>query len=410
MSPSASSSQFRAQLSQLATSGGSHRELSDKYRSVLDAILTQGEDELVDGLKVFIEAIINENVSLVISRQLLTEVGAHLTKVQDAISKAVSHYTLEVVQPRVISFEDQVGAIRQHLSDIYEREQNWRQAAGVLVGIPLETGQKQYATDYKLETYLKIARLYLEDEDPVQAEAYINRAAQLQTQTKNAHLQIIYKVCQGRVLDYKRKFIEAASRYNELSYKTVIHDSERMTALKNAMICTILASAGQQRSRMLATLFKDERCQQLQAFNILEKMYLDRLIKRSELEEFESLLQPHQRATTADGSSILDHAVIEHNLLAASKLYNNITFAGLGALLEIPAEKAERIASKMVTEGRLQGHIDQIDSTVHFESRNVLQTWDDQIQSLCFQVNGVIERISATEPEWLAKTLDAQMC
>ena len=55
---------------------------------------------------------------------------------------------------------------------------------------------------------------------------------------------------------YKRKFIEAASRYNELSYKTIIHEDERMTALKNAMICTILASAGQQRSRMLATLYK----------------------------------------------------------------------------------------------------------------------------------------------------------
>ena len=55
-------------------------------------------------------------------------------------------------------------------------------------------------------------RLYLEDEDPVQGEAYINRAAQLQTQTKNDDLQIIYKVCQGRVFDFKRKFIEAASR------------------------------------------------------------------------------------------------------------------------------------------------------------------------------------------------------
>jgi len=34
--------------------------------------------------------------------------------------------------------------------------------------------------DYKLETYLKIARLYLENDDPVQAEAYINRASLLQ--------------------------------------------------------------------------------------------------------------------------------------------------------------------------------------------------------------------------------------
>lgn len=136
-------------------------------------------------------------------------------------------------------------------------------------------------------------------------------------------------MCQARVLDYKRKFIEAAARYNELSFKTVIHEDERMTALKNAMICTILAAAGQQRSRMLATLYKDERCQQvcteelftieiyyryicinffqLPAFNILEKMFLDRLIKRSELREFESLLMPHHRALMSDGSTILDH-------------------------------------------------------------------------------------------------------
>ena len=137
---------------------GSHRDLAEKYRAILDSILTFGEDELVEGLKAFIEAIVNENVSLVISRQLLSEVGTTLVQLEDSVSKAVSHFTLEVVQPRVISFEDQVGAIRQHLADIYEREQNWCQAAKVLVGIPLETGQKQYSVDYKLETYLKIAR------------------------------------------------------------------------------------------------------------------------------------------------------------------------------------------------------------------------------------------------------------
>ena len=144
-----------------------------------------------------------------------------------------------------------------------------------------------------------------------------------------------------------------------------------MTALRNALMCTVLASAGQQRSRMLATLFKDERCQQLPAYSILEKMYLDRIIRRSELEEFEALLQPHQKACTTDGlgSTILDRAVIEHNLLSASKLYNNITFEELGSLLEIPPVKAEKIASQMITEGRMNGYIDQIDSIVHFESK-----------------------------------------
>lgn len=190
---------------------------------------------------------------------------------------------------------------------------------------------------------------------------------------------------------------------------------------------------------MLATLFKDERCQQLPAYSILEKMYLDRIIRRSELQEFEALLQPHQKACTIDGlgSTILDRAVIEHNLLSASKLYNNITFEELGALLEIPPTKAEKIASQMITEGRMNGYIDQIDSIVHFESklekiqinesyilnesiffikhlffytaRETLPTWDKQIQSLCYQVNQIIEKIAQTEPEWIANAMENQM-
>jgi len=398
-------SQFKGALQALITTTGPHKELSEKFREILHNILSLGEDELVEGLRAFIEAIVDENVSLVISRLLLTEISTILQNLEDSVSKAVSHYTLEKVAPRVISFEEQVGSIRQHLADIYEREQNWKQAAQTLVGIPLETGQKQYTIDYKLETYLKIARLYLEDEDHVQGESYINRSTPLQARTKNEELQIVYKVCQGRVLDYKRKFIEAAQKYNELSYKTAIHESERMTALRSATICAILASAGQPRSRMLATLYKDERSQQLPCFNILEKMYLDRLIKRAELFEFESLLQTHQKATISDGSTILNHAVVEHNILAASKLYNNITFSGLGALLEIPPEKAERVASKMITEERLQGHIDQIDSIVFFETREVLDSWDKQIQHLCFQVNTIIDKVGVVEPDWMNKTI-----
>ncbi|XP_076662829.1 COP9 signalosome subunit 4 [Andrena cerasifolii] len=401
----------RQQLTNLAYSGGSHKDQAEKYRAILDSILLSSGEELVDALKIFIEAIVNEYVSLVISRQVLTDVSNRLLFLPDEISKAVSHYTLDKIQPRVISFEEQVASIRQHLADIYERNQNWREAANVLVGIPLETGQKQYTVDYKLETYLKIARLYLEDDDPVQAEAFINRASLLQAESKNEQLQIYYKVCYARVLDYRRKFIEAAQRYNELSYRSIIHEDERMTALRNALICTVLASAGQQRSRMLATLFKDERCQQLPAYSILEKMYLDRIIRRSELQEFEALLQPHQKACTIDGlgSTILDRAVIEHNLLSASKLYNNITFEELGALLEIPPTKAEKIASQMITEGRMNGYIDQIDSIVHFETRETLPTWDKQIQSLCYQVNQIIEKIAQTEPEWIAKAMEDQM-
>lgn len=46
------------------------------------------------------------------------------------------------------------------------------------------------------------------------------------------------------MLDSRRKFIEAAQRYNELSYKSIVAESERFVALRNALICSVLASAG----------------------------------------------------------------------------------------------------------------------------------------------------------------------
>lgn len=51
---------------------------------------------------------VNENVSLVISRQLLTDFCTHLPSLPDSTAKEIYHFTLEKIQPRVISFEEQV--------------------------------------------------------------------------------------------------------------------------------------------------------------------------------------------------------------------------------------------------------------------------------------------------------------
>ena len=47
------------------------------------------------------------------------------------------------------------------------------------------------------------------------------------------------------MLDYRRKFIEAAQRYLEISYRSEVDDSERIMSLEHALHCTILASAGE---------------------------------------------------------------------------------------------------------------------------------------------------------------------
>jgi len=49
----------------------------------------------------------------------------------------------------------------------------------------------------------------------------------------------MYQACYARVLDYRRKFIEAAQRYH-----TVVNEAERLSALEKTLTCAILASAG----------------------------------------------------------------------------------------------------------------------------------------------------------------------
>ena len=123
-------------------------------------------------------------------------------------------------------------------------------------------------------------------------------------------------------------------------------------------------------------------------------MFLDHILRPAEVKEFESTLKPHQlakisqtsnerlasraqadddmpvdaEASTRTGpSTVLDRAVMEHNLLSSSNIYNNITFSGLGALLDLAPAAAETMARKMIEQGRLRGWIDQVEKLIWFE-------------------------------------------
>lgn len=57
------------------------------------------------------------------------------------------------------------------------------------------------------------------------------------------------------------------------------------------------------------------------------------------MDNFTAVLQEHHRAITADGSTLVERAVIEHNLLSVSSLYRSVTFANLGVILGIAPNK-----------------------------------------------------------------------
>lgn len=358
-------------------------------------------------LAVFIDAILADNIGIVAARPLLASVVDAIKSISSTEDQiAVGTHALQALQSRVVSFEEQDALIRETLADAYQAQDDYFEAAKMLQGIQLESSQRKISDDSKVRTWIRICRLYLEEDDTTNAESYLNRAKSLLYKVEDQELNLMFQLSQARILDSKWKFLDASLVYHNFSFCMALDEEERARALSSAIICAVLAPAGPQRSRTLGKLYKDERTPQVTEFGILEKMFLDRLLSTEEISKFADKLAPHQLALTADGSTVLAKAVIEHNLLSASRLYDNIGVNELGVLLGLRAEKAEEYAAQMLEQGRLSGRIDQIDRVIFFngnegsgQKTNVgqvditivksLRKWDIKVQKLAEEIEKI---------------------
>eukprot|EP01023_Acetabularia_acetabulum_P020601 TRINITY_DN20748_c0_g1_i1.p1 TRINITY_DN20748_c0_g1~~TRINITY_DN20748_c0_g1_i1.p1 ORF type:complete len:392 (-),score=65.37 TRINITY_DN20748_c0_g1_i1:118-1293(-) len=368
----------------------------EQYTEFLKNALQRND---LESCKEFLQHILSDAVPLVLGRPLFQAFVQQISILQPATRKLLIQYALEIVQSRSASFDEQVCQLREQLAELHEQSEEWSQAAYILSGIDLESGMRQASDENKVSMYIKICMLYLEDDNAVDAETYLNKAAILIGGSQNKELGLKYEVCSARIMDAKRKFLEAAQRYFGLSTRqqhvegVQISQADMMQALQSAVVCTILANAGPQRNRMLATLYKDERASQLPQFQFLQKMFMERMIGQSEVQQFQQLLKEHQQAVLPDGSTVLESAVLQHNLLSASQLYQNISIQELGMLLGVEAEKAEQLTADMMAEGRMQGQVDQVDQMITFEADQPLAQWDTAIHHLCSNVNDIVDNM-----------------
>ena len=151
-----------------------------------------------------------------------------------------------------------------------------------------------------------------------------------------------------------------------------------------AVTASILSPAGPNRSRVLSSLIKDERTNQLPQRTILSKVFLDHIVRPQEIAEFEKLLAPHQTAAivpSANDKAMFALADQEENAKASdsstprrkqrhgpSRLYRDITFGqgGLSTLLDVSPLGAETIARRMIQQKRLRAEIDQTEGLLTF--------------------------------------------
>ena len=299
-----------------------------------------------------------------------------------AAVKQLATAVVDKIASRAVSYEDQLVRACEFLSGVYTREGLYARAADSLARISdLESGMKQVDSRIKLDMYLKVCHLYLMDGNSMSdADGFLRKAMSLlggldEGKIEDRGLILRYLSCSARILDGRYRFSEAAAKYLDLSKKMgasgvgAVLDMGRGRALESAVACALLSDAGPQRSRLLAQLYKDDEVKAMGAYPILEKVFLDRLLEGDDVDAFRHALGDQDRGQMGRwGLDVVQLAIVQHNLLACSKLYKNVEIGSLARLFGVDEELTTAVVSAMVGEGRLIGaEIDQVDGVVSFD-------------------------------------------
>ncbi|TMS34125.1 hypothetical protein L596_001771 [Steinernema carpocapsae] len=384
---------------------------TEKLVSMIKKVVNNAEAEasqLVDDLVCFTEMIINYDdasmmVLKVVLKALLEEMTPHPPVMDNAVICRLGHRLLKVFQSRMYSFEAYATNIWLRLAEIYEVEEKFVEAAQMLGSIPIETGTRPYSAEMKFRTYLRIAENYLQAGEIGQASHNLKRASFLQTAAGCEELNTRYKFISVEILDRSGKFIDAAQRYYQFSMLPTLTRTEKEDYLTKAINCTVLATPSQKKTNLLTALCKDDRCASLPTFAVINKMFKKMIIHPCELEFFEANLKDHQKKSVG-GSSMLQKAIVEQNMLAASQLYKNVSFDVLGKMLGINADRAQILAAEMIVDGKFQATIDQVDGYIYFND-HASGYVDQRVQQTFDQVNKITEMIFAAHPEWVAQQM-----
>eukprot|EP00919_Chromeraceae_sp_WS-2016_P058654 GHVR01139445.1.p1 GENE.GHVR01139445.1~~GHVR01139445.1.p1 ORF type:complete len:405 (-),score=99.07 GHVR01139445.1:82-1296(-) len=312
--------------------------------------------------------------------------------------KSFTKHILSSLMGRVVAYEEEDAILRESLAQIFVYEDDYQSAARTLSQIDVEGSVRFRSVEDKAQLCVKIAEYYLEVDESSSAELYCNKAGSIIHEVKDVNVVLRFKVTYARILDSKRQFTNAAQRYYELSCnreQVSVDPTDLERLLRDAATCTLLSPAGPQRCKMLALLMKDDRVSSLDFFDLLHSVFHSRFVSHVEVSRFEGSLKEHQRATDAHGMTVLQKAILQHNVLASSCVYKNMKFSSFGEILGVSAENAEAIAAKMISEKRMDAYLDQQTETIHFSADDdsyELRESDERIGSLCDTTNNLAAR------------------
>ena len=191
-----------AELQNIAASGSSADKI-ERYKQLATVLLGAASGEVSGGsgegggLGPLFEHLVTEAVALVVSRAALTHVAESLPALLPDVVIAVAEHAVARIAGRVVSFEEVDAKLRDALAEAFCEQDDFAAAAHVLAGINLENGR--YNDTQKAGRYVRLAELYLEDDDSVNADVFINRAGQVVHNCSNEDTKIRFRARAARV-------------------------------------------------------------------------------------------------------------------------------------------------------------------------------------------------------------------
>ncbi|CAE7263543.1 CSN4 [Symbiodinium natans] len=168
---------------------GRMEKFTELVKSLVEQHDVQQLKDLVDGM------LAEESSFALFARPVLQQVAEQMEKLKNTELKELALHTLDRLRGRVVSFEEEDFVIRELLSEVFQAECDWAEAAKCLAAINLESGTRCRTPMQKAEKYVKVAELYLEDDDPISADTFCSRAAMVMHEVNDTPLQLRYRVC-----------------------------------------------------------------------------------------------------------------------------------------------------------------------------------------------------------------------
>jgi len=313
-----------------------------------------------------------------------------------AYAKEAATAVLSVTEEQASKFPAAVHTLLLLLSGVAETEGNIAGAAGYhakACQVCLDT--RTIEDREKTDTLLKAASLHIKGGKGAEASRFLQDCKiKVKTPFKPSQ-KLLYNQVNAMVLDHEGNYPLAARGHLQVAQDRAALQSQQITeaaqieSLLGAARCALLCPAGERRDEVLQALCKDDRLDTTPLSALVRKAEQGRLLREADVAGFqgEALLH-HAKA--------LGIAVAEHNLLACSSIYANISTQELAQLLLTDPKTAEKTAARMIADGRLTGTISQVTGTVTFTASKDDTGADTGVEVICQEVVDICQNIKAS--------------